>query len=189
MPEDPCKDVTPQPPRPDTKKLTGACAKRTNCDIGPQDPDDRHDTAREVRVAAAEFEHDIDPETHPCNCDEVRYQNQNFFASFTKGLKKIDNKLGDKFGEVDPDAYCALLAALKSGKPNDFENIPLGCTGAHKHPPGKVKQVEHEHSTRFAPGPMGMAMPMMQIRLTNPQSAVPTPTNWRSRPRLNSIAT
>lgn len=167
MPKEKCKDVTPESPRPDTKELSGKCADRTNCDIGPQEPDERADTARDVRVAAAEFERKVKIPKHPCNCDEVRYRNQNFFANFTKGLKKIN-----KFGEVDPDAYCALLAALESGKPNDFEKIPLGCTGAHKHAPGKVKQVEQEHSARFAPGPMGMATPMMQIRLTNPQSGL-----------------
>jgi hypothetical protein len=110
MPKKYCKDVTPEPPRSDTKKLSGKCADRTNCDIGPQTPKERADASQDVRVAAAKFERKVPIPTHPCNCDEVRYQNQNFFANFTKGLKKIN-----KFGEVDPDAYCALLAALESG--------------------------------------------------------------------------
>jgi hypothetical protein len=167
MPKKDCKDVEPKPPRSDTKELSGKCADRTNCDIGPETPKERADTSQNVRVAAAKFERKVPIPPHPCNCDEVRYQNQNFFANFTKGLKKIN-----KFGEVDPDAYCVLLAALESGKPNDFEKIPLGCTDAHKHPADKIKQVQHELQSRFAPGPMGMKMPMMQIRLTNPQSGL-----------------
>lgn len=167
MPKASCKDVTPEPPRSDTKELKGKCADRTNCDIGPQEPDERADTARDVRVAAAELERKVKIPKHPCNCDEVRYRNQNFFASYTKGLKKIN-----KFGEVDPDAYCALLAALESGKPADFEKIPLGCADGLAHSADPVKQVQHELESRFAPGPMGAQMPPMQRRLTNPQSAL-----------------
>jgi hypothetical protein len=37
-------------------------------------------------------------------------------------LKKINN-----FGEVDPAAYCALLNAVRTNNPADFEAIPLGC--------------------------------------------------------------
>jgi membrane-associated phospholipid phosphatase len=167
MSKESCKGVKPEQPRPDTKELTGKCADRTNCDIGPQEPDERADTARDVRVAAADFERKVKIPKHPCNCDEVRYRNQNFFASYTKGLKKIN-----KFGEVDPDAYCALLAALESGKPADFEKIPLGCTEGQAHPADPVKQVRHELESRFAPGPSGATMPPVQRRLTNPQSAL-----------------
>lgn len=88
-----CKHVRPEPPRPDTAELAEKCADRTNCDIGPQEPDDRADTSRDVRVAAAEFERKVKIPKPPCNCDEVRYCNQNFFANFTKGLKKI-NRFG-----------------------------------------------------------------------------------------------
>lgn len=168
MPKKYCKDTKPEPPRPDTKKPPDDCADRTNCDIGPQTPKQRADCARKIRVAAADFERAKPIPDHPCNCDEVRYENQNFFASFTKGLKKIND-----FGEVDPKAYCELLKALETGKPGDFENITLGCTAAHKQPSDPMKQVMHELTTRFAPGPMGeQQMPMMQMRLVNPQSAL-----------------
>jgi hypothetical protein len=167
MSKDQCKGVTPEPPRPDTKELSDKCADRTNCDIGPQEPDERADTARDVRVAAADFERKVKIPKHPCNCDEVRYRNQNFFASYSKGLKKIN-----KFGEVDPNAYCVMLAALESGKPADFEKIPLGCTDGQAQPADAIKQVQHELESRFAPGPMDAQMPVMQRRLTNPQSAL-----------------
>lgn len=41
-------------------------------------------------------------------------------GSFTKGLPQ------NRFGEVEPGAYAALLAATKSGKHADFERIPRG---------------------------------------------------------------
>lgn len=167
MSKESCQGVTPEPPRSDTKELTGKCRERTNCDIGPQEPDDRADTAQAIRVAAAALERKVKIPKHPCNCDEVRYRNQNFFASFTKGLKKINN-----FGEVDPDAYCTLLAALKSGKPDDFEKIPLGCAGVQPHAADAVGQVKHEAEARFAPGPQGAQPAPVQRRLTNPQAAL-----------------
>ena len=116
------KELTPEDPRADTNRVPRGC--NTGCDIGPQDPEDRADTARDVRVAAAEFERAMPIPNHPCNRDEERYQNQNFFASFTKGLPHDDN-----FGEVIPEAYCKLLKALSTGKPRDFEKIELGCPG------------------------------------------------------------
>jgi membrane-associated phospholipid phosphatase len=33
----------------------------------------------------------------------------------------------DKLGEVDPTAYCALHNALATGRPADFEALPMGC--------------------------------------------------------------
>ena len=41
-------------------------------------------------------------------------------ACFAKGLHQ------NQFGEVDPAAYNALLAAIKSGKHSDFEQLPRG---------------------------------------------------------------
>jgi membrane-associated phospholipid phosphatase len=42
-----------------------------------------------------------------------------FVGSYSKGMPH------NKLGEVDPAAYNKLLAALKSGKPQDFESIPI----------------------------------------------------------------
>lgn len=52
------------------------------------------------------------------NGDEDRYDNR--FASFSKTLPH------DDLGIVDPAAYDALLRALDSGDPADFEAIPRG---------------------------------------------------------------
>jgi hypothetical protein len=118
----------------------------------------------------------IDP--HPCNGDEVRYQNQNFFASFTKGLPHDAT-----YGEVLPDAYCKLLQALKSGNPKDFENIPLGCPTSASSASSSTSSTEgasgaeasqaaaqYEQTSRFAAATGGPGN--VQRRLTNPQAAL-----------------
>lgn len=73
--------------------------------------------AQEIRekVAKIAFER-----AHPqCinNGEEGMY---GYLANFHKGL------LHNRFGEVQHSAYRALLHALTTGDPNDFENIPLG---------------------------------------------------------------
>lgn len=94
-----------------------------SCEIGPQTGSERADAAFQVRVDAAEDERNIPIPDHPCNGDEELYPN--FIGNYTKGL------LHDSVGEVDPDAYNALLAAISSGKFEDFEalstNGRLGC--------------------------------------------------------------
>ncbi len=56
------------------------------------------------------------------NGDDERYSSK--FASYSKGLPH------NNFGEVDLNAYAAMIQAIESGRPADFEAIPLG---------GKVK--------------------------------------------------
>ena len=57
----------------------------------------------------------------PNNGDEALYGSR-YFANYTKGLPHHSN------GEVDPPAYQALLAAVNSGNPADFDAIPVGAT-------------------------------------------------------------
>ncbi len=94
----------------------------TGCDIEIQTPSQRANTSLARRVNAAIYERIQGIAPHPCNGDETLYKNQNFIGSFTKGLAKINN-----LGEVDPAAYCALLRAVRTGNPWDFNQIPLGC--------------------------------------------------------------
>ena len=56
--------------------------------------------------------------SRPNNGDENLYPNR--IGNYSKGLPHRSN------GEVEPAAYDALLAALNSGAPNAFEQIPLG---------------------------------------------------------------
>jgi hypothetical protein len=94
----------------------------TGCDIEVLTPTQRANTQLAKRVVAAIFDRSMGVPPHPCNNDEDLYRNQNFIGSFTKGLRKINS-----FGEVDPVAYCALLKAVRTNSPADFEAIPLGC--------------------------------------------------------------
>lgn len=86
--------------------------------IGPLGPLARSEKAFSIRVAAATFQASIPPQPHPDNNDEERYPTR--FASYSKALPH------DRNGDVHPAAYNALLAALRSGRPADFEQIPLG---------------------------------------------------------------
>src|SRR5215831_13334438 len=52
------------------------------------------------------------------NSDETSLPD--WIACFTKGLPH------NRIGEVEPAAYAALLAAIKSGKHADFERVPRG---------------------------------------------------------------
>src|SRR5579872_1196238 len=74
--------------------------------------------ALEIRNNAAVFENDLPLPDHPTNGDEQRYAN--YIANFSKGLPH------NAQGEVDPQAYGMLLAAITSGKWVDFEAIPMG---------------------------------------------------------------
>src|SRR5215212_4331329 len=81
----------------------------TGCDIEILTPTGRANVQLAKRVNAAIFDRLMGVPPHPCNNDETLYKNQNFFGSYSKGLRKINN-----FGEVDPVAYCALLQAVRT---------------------------------------------------------------------------
>jgi hypothetical protein len=78
----------------------------------------RRDQSFLIRVQAARQNRALPVPTHPNNGDELRYPNR--IASYSKGLPH------NQFGEVDLAAYDALLKAVASGRPEDFEAIPSG---------------------------------------------------------------
>jgi hypothetical protein len=80
----------------------------------------RRERAFRNRVRAATEEFRIPVPRQVNNGDEARYPNR--VGNFSKGLPH------DDIGEVDPAAYNALLTAVTSGDPDDFERIPLGGT-------------------------------------------------------------
>jgi hypothetical protein len=86
----------------------------------------RADAAFQVRMNAAQSQHDLPGVTHPSNGDETRYPN--FIGNFSKALPH------DSLGEVDPAAYNALLAAVASGNPTDYDVIPMGGTAKLANP-------------------------------------------------------
>ena len=74
--------------------------------------------AEQIRVDAARLARRRQQPGHPNNGEEELYANR--IASYSKALPH------NQLGEVDPKAYKALLSALASGRPSDFEIIPLG---------------------------------------------------------------
>lgn len=87
--------------------------------LGPQTPHHRKRTAWDIRREAAQLAYQRPLPDHPCNGEEDDYARTRI-ANFSKGLPHNPR------GEVDQAAYKALLAALDSGHPDDFEAIPLG---------------------------------------------------------------
>jgi hypothetical protein len=98
---------------------TGLDAKVEACKLGPQTSHHRKATARNLRHEAAQLAFQRPYPDHVCNGEEDDY-GETSIANFSKGLPH------NGLGEVDPAAYNALLAALASGTPDDFEAIPLG---------------------------------------------------------------
>jgi hypothetical protein len=89
-------------------------------------PTQRRHRAFVFRRNAAIFQRDL-PETPSIgNGDEDLYPSR--IASYSKGLPHND------LGEVDLNAYNALLRALNSGLASDFEAIPLGGTAKLANP-------------------------------------------------------
>jgi hypothetical protein len=102
--------------------MVRGCGTAPGCDIEILTPTGRANVQLVKRVTAAIFDRSMGVPDHPCNGDEALYSNRNYIGNFTKALRKINN-----FGEVDPAAYCALLKAVRTNSPADFEAIPLGC--------------------------------------------------------------
>jgi membrane-associated phospholipid phosphatase len=89
-------------------------------EVGPVTPEERRQQAYDVRHQAALAEKHRPLPKHPTNGDDERYANR--IGSYSKALPH------DARGEVDPDAYAALLHALTSGEAAAFEAIPMGGT-------------------------------------------------------------
>lgn len=81
---------------------------------------DHRDDAYEIRVKRAHVDRKVAIPDHNDNGDEALYSNR--IGNYSKGLPH------DSLGEVDANAYNAYLAAIVSGDPSDFENIPVGGT-------------------------------------------------------------
>src|SRR4051812_39629414 len=76
--------------------------------LGPRTARERELRAAEIRNNATQSNLDLDTVFHSNNGDEARFANK--IGSFTKSLKHNSR------GEVDPDAYEALLKALRSSR-------------------------------------------------------------------------
>ena len=89
-------------------------------DTGPLTPEQRRHRAFIIRRDAAILQRDRPEDPSVANGDEQLYPNR--IATYSKSLPHND------LGEVDLNAYNAMMRALNSGLAADFEAIPLGGT-------------------------------------------------------------
>lgn len=113
----------------------------------------RRERARAIRDGAARFAFDQPHQTPETNGDEDRLANR--IGSYSKGLPH------DERGEVEGSAYDALLKAVRSGDPADFDAIPLGDPGGC--PSGRGRRLVNPQSG-FAfdlegPDPQSLTIP------------------------------
>ena len=81
---------------------------------------ERPKRAYELRQSAAESDQAL-PIARPCQVENEEEANlPGFIGSYSKGLPH------DEMGQVNKLAYQTYLSALESGKPADFEKIPMG---------------------------------------------------------------
>jgi hypothetical protein len=107
--------------------LLGALqAPRAFADDGPLSPAQRRRRAFLIRRDAAILQRDQPEKASIANGDEQLYPNR--IASYSKTLPHND------LGEVDLNAYNALVRAVNSGLWSDFEAVPLGGTGKLANP-------------------------------------------------------
>ena len=84
---------------------------------------DRCAEARNERIAAADALSRLPWPDHINNGEEGDYP---YVANYSKGLPH------NEFGEVEPAAYNAMLRALSTTEPADFERIPLGVENGRR---------------------------------------------------------
>jgi hypothetical protein len=85
---------------------------------GEEEDSSRRERCFQIRVKAATAERKIPPPQQINNGDEALYPN--FIGNYSQGLPH------NGIGEVDANAYRALLKAVRTGDPNEFAEIPLG---------------------------------------------------------------
>lgn len=105
--------------------LLGAPAAHA-AEVGPMKPAQRANKAYEFRLKAALNEKTQPLPAHPTNGDDEAYPN--LIASYSKALPH------NALGEVNPAAYHALVRAMSSGEPSDFDAIPSGGAVKQTHP-------------------------------------------------------
>ncbi len=88
-------------------------------EVGPLTGDQRRDEAFQIRYSMAlDKKNSLAPD-HLANGDEELYPSK--IGNFSKGLPHNNR------GEVYLDAYSRLMDALSTGRPEAFENIPMGA--------------------------------------------------------------
>jgi hypothetical protein len=161
----------------------------------------RRKTASALRKKLAEFYRELPAEPQRDNGDERRYEQEHYYASFSKGL------VHDGYGEVVVDSYRSLLTALEDTRSITFDGIQLGCQPpAEKAAPKPLARVEvkpdelkEQRGQRISPENIAANN---QVLLTDPQSglaynlqgidshqlAIPPCYSFRSKGQIGEIA-
>lgn len=116
--------------------------------IGPVSLRRRRQQAFKIRVEAARFHRRQPLRRQPINGDEELYANK--IASYSKGLPHSE------LGEVNVDAYEAMIHALSTGRPADFLKIPVGGSLRLVNPQGAYSfgfEGADPHDFRVRPAP------------------------------------
>lgn len=119
-------------------------------EVGPLTNADRRGRALEIKGIRAKVNRAAPIPTfpQPCNNDEATYASR--IGNYSKGLPH------DSLGEVTPAAYNALLTAMTTGLPANFNAIPLGGTVKLTSPQAALKfQLEgsDSHQLQLPPAP------------------------------------
>ncbi len=110
------------------------------------EPSSRANRAFSLRGNSALEDRNAGYPPHPTNGDEQRYRNR--VGNYSKGLPH------NSIGEVTPAAYDSLLAAVNSGRPQDFEAIIVGGGTPLVNPQaGLAFDMEGLDSHQFVQGP------------------------------------
>jgi hypothetical protein len=96
--------------------LMPACAQLIAADDSAQQ---RAEQSFQTRLTAALNERSLPFPDHSIDGDEQRYSDR--IGNYSKGLPH------NNLGEVDPNAYNALLGALVTADTGDFERLVMGC--------------------------------------------------------------
>jgi hypothetical protein len=100
---------------------SGSAARSDALTRASEEDDDasRRERAFQIRLKTAIAERNVPVPPQVDNGDERLYPKTRI-GNYSKGLPH------NSIGEVDPNAYDALLTAVRSGEPEDFAEIPLG---------------------------------------------------------------
>ncbi len=144
---------------------------QTQTQIPPLTPAAGGETTRagrayEIRHRAALAYRDLPTVEHPTNGDEALHPN--YLGSFSKALPH------NRLGEVDPDAYQALLRALSTGAPADFERIPLAGTVRLRNPQAAFA------FDLLGPDPQQLATPAAPALSSAEEAAEMTELYWQA---------
>ena len=131
--------------------------------------DKRSDSAYAIRVDAALRQWNTVPSQHISNGDEALLPGR--IATYTKALSHSLE------GEVSEAAFRVMLEALESGKPSDFEQVPLGY-GRRLTNPQAPGDLQGPYISQFLLQPIPYLSGKLEQRFRTPQAGTSFMTSF-----------